>query len=268
MVLIDAALGLPAAFLRAAGHDGFLSWLLAAQTDAEALRPVDRAADWSVRRPFFRVPPGAGSRTAFEARAQLAGAALLRDQERKLDAKSAFIVSGIPGTVGSGTLALWNELLPLMPGARTFALAPFEGQPPELIASGRIVLAEMYPRACYSAALRDAPAPRHKQRVEKSVRSCARAAVDALEASKWVKRLGVQLRDLDAARESEHELDALLSAAGLLRALLDGEPLYDEHAVDARAEGMLFGSGGLRDVEPWAPCPCRRPVARRTRPAV
>src|SRR5205085_11586914 len=115
--------------------------------------------------PFFRVPPGAGSRTAFELRARLAGASLLREIERRLDAKSAFIVSGIPGTVGSGTLALWSELAPLLRGARTFAVAPFEGQPPELVASRRVVVAELYPRACYSAALRDAPAPRHKQRV-------------------------------------------------------------------------------------------------------
>ena len=78
-----------------------------------------------------------------------------------------------------------------------------------------------------------------------------------LVGAKWVRRLGVEVHDLDAAAGSQDALDALLSAAGLLRALLDGEPLYDELAADPWAEGLLFGSGGLRTDLPWLPCPCR-----------
>ena len=264
LLLIDAALGVPRSFLRAvqqrpgwSGARDFLGWLSIAGAHPEALAPVSTAAGWRLERPFFRVPPGAGGRTAFEAAAARESASLLRAQERDLDGKSAFIVSGIPGTVGAGTLALWSELVPLLPGARLFAIAPFEGRPAEVLQSGRVCLAELYPRACYAAALDDTEAPRPRQRLDKTVPACAHAGLDVLQRASWVRRLGVELHDLEAARDSEDALDALLAAAGLLRALLDGEPLYDEGAADPCAEGMIFGSGGLRIDQPWRACPCR-----------
>ena len=264
LLLIDAALGLPRSFLRAAqGLAGwsravdFPAWLSIAAAQPETFSPVSAAEQWRLGRPFFRVPAGTGGRTAFETAASRAGADLLRAQERSLDGKSAFIVSGIPGTVGAGTLALWSELAPLLPGARGFALLPFEGRPDEVLQSGRVGLAELYPRACYAAALDDQPAPRPKQRLDKTSPTCAAAGLSRLVGASWVRRLGVELHDLDAAAASDDALDALLSAAAILRASLDGEPLYDEHHSDACAEGMIFGSGGLREGEPWRACLCR-----------
>jgi len=82
------------------------------------------AAAWRVDRPFIAVPKGTGSLQAFW---ECAGGRLLRVVDTATRAKCVFIASGIPGSVGSGTRALWMELAPLLGEERHFGLWPFDG---------------------------------------------------------------------------------------------------------------------------------------------
>ncbi len=167
VVSIDAALGIPMGYLehlRASAPawrdaDGFLSWLRRAAETPGFFTESHDATHWQYDRPFIAVPGGKGSLDAFWARAS---GPLLRGVERATGAKSAFIVSGIPGTVGSGTRALWKELAPLFRPMRDFGVWPFEGSLATLFERHRIVLGEIYPCVCYALALDDKlPAPLH-----------------------------------------------------------------------------------------------------------
>jgi hypothetical protein len=156
-------------------------------------------------------------------------------------AKSPFVVAGIPGSVGSGSRALWSELADALGGARDVALWPFDG-PLDSIGR-RIALAEMYPRAAYALAL--APAlPAGLMPLAKTRRTVRAAAADALEASGWIRRHAVTLRQLELARDDEDHFDAMVSAAALLRCVLEGHPL-DGPACDA-VEGGILGLPSLR----------------------
>lgn len=62
---------------------------------------------WSLRRPFFAVPKGPGGLTQVLGRA---GGPLRRRVDIATGVKSPFIAWGIPGSIGSGAIALWQEL--------------------------------------------------------------------------------------------------------------------------------------------------------------
>ena len=85
---------------------------------------------------------------------------MLRKIDGATGAKPLFAVSGIPGTVGSGTRSFWQELIPRLTDSLDFAVWPFEGDLRRLLASRGIVLAETYPALFYAAVLaRTLPAP-------------------------------------------------------------------------------------------------------------
>jgi hypothetical protein len=242
LIAIDAVLGVPTRFARQVGAGGFLecvAWLArCGALEHECASPEL----WSPQRPFFRIPAGAGGRRRFEAAAG-GSAGLLRQVDAQLHARPVFALSGIPGSVGSGSRALWRELAPqLARGARDFAVWPFE--PVELPPpAGRIALAEAYPRAAYAVAL--APelparlAPLAKGRAEVRARALAQ-----LHSSPWVLAAGVALDDLAPARADPDLFDALLTAAALLRLVVAGQPLAGP-PIDARVEGAILPTGGL-----------------------
>ena len=88
--------------------------------DAEASRRA-----WTPASPFFRVPAGTGS---FAALLRAAGgrSLLYRQVDLRFGAKPVLALGGIPGTVGSGSRALWKELL--AGRDRSLALWPFDGE--------------------------------------------------------------------------------------------------------------------------------------------
>lgn len=236
---IDAVLGVPAVVARAAGCPGFLAYLERLRAggglDAECARP----AAWSAARPFFRVPAGRGGLSGF-VHAAGGRSGLLRQIELRAGAKPVFVLSGIPGSVGSGSRALWRELLPL-PARRDRALRiwPFEGSLAALAGSGAVVLAEMYPRAAYAVALADRlPAP--PRALAKTRRDVRAEALGRLDRASWPREHGVDLGSLAAARASEDDFDALLTAAALVRLAVEGRPLSGE-LVDPCAEGGILG---------------------------
>jgi hypothetical protein len=204
------------------------------------------ARDWSVERPFFAVPAGAGGLRSYIEAAARQGVDLYRHIDRDTGAKSVFIRSGIPGSVGSAACALWQELAPYVGERRGFGVWPFEGDLETLLRSASVVVGEIYPRAAYATALLDVPpasrAPLVLAKTDARVRA---AALAALRAARWVASLDVTLEHLAEAEANEDDFDACLTAAALLRCVLDGSPLCPADLDLAASEGSILGTGSV-----------------------
>jgi hypothetical protein len=245
VVAIDAVLGIPRFYAAAAAQafpqwasaTTFPSWLALAASHPDFLLASGSAASWRHDRPFIAVPKGAGSLKAFWARS---GGRLLRDIDVSTGAKSPFIVSGIPGTVGSGTRYLWSELASLRLTSTDVAIWPFDGALSTI--DRRVALAEIYPRVCYALALASA-LPSRLLRLAKTKEAVRSDAVDKLQQADWVKQHAVSLSSPQLARDNEDHFDAMMSAAGLLRCVLDGHPL--EGPVRDQVEGGILGLAAI-----------------------
>lgn len=244
LVGFDAPIGLPASFVDVSGSRSFLGWLLH-RRDPDAFEPCRDVEEWSVKRPFFGVPKGKGSLAAFAARIHQEGVEPLREIEKRTHAKSVFITSGIPGSVGSSAIDLWCGLSQFR---RHVAVWPFDGPLAVLRRGTRPVVAEIYPRVAYALAISRDPA---KVRAPLSVAKGRPEERDAflaqmLSAKSWVREWAVDLRNLDEAKAREDAFDALVAASGLLRCVLERSPLSDRQLEDTCAEGGILGSGSVR----------------------
>lgn len=256
IIAIDAPLGVPAEYfsqmrtqLKLKEKASFLGLLDAAPDDYFDVVKHPRA--WRHQRPFFSVLAGKDGLGAFKRKA---GCEITREVDRRTRAKSPFIASGIPGSVGSGAIELWRQLRTLRADsrlARAVKVWPFEGALEKLTRTNQIILAETYPRACYSIALRDcAPKERPITALAKTRQATRVGAIDALEEvrQRWAHRL--EIENLDEARDGEDDFDACLTAVALLRATLD-ESLFRVTALeDPRVEGGILGVGALTLTSP------------------
>jgi hypothetical protein len=249
----DVPLGVPESFLNVAAAiplwrspSNFVDLLSRACEKPLFFAGTTDASQWAIDRPFFSVPAGDGGLKNYIAAAARHGVDLYRDIDRRTGAKSAFIKSGVPGSVGSAACALWREIGPLLGQDRAFRMWPFEGELPVLRASAPVVLAEMYPRAAYATALLDhATRLRPTLIVAKTQRQIRCAAIEALRATEWVRNLGVTIENLVEAEANEDDFDALMTAAALLRCELEGIPLHRPCVCSDRAEGGILGSGSV-----------------------
>ncbi len=253
LVAIDAPFGVPTRFLAAArraldlGPDATLLELIR-RVPSSWFEPVTRPGDWSVARPFFKVPKGRGALTAFATAASAAACDLVRAIDRTTGAKSVFITSGIPGSVGSSAIDLWRSLA-AMTAADAPRVWPFDGRLDTLLATAQVVVAELYPRALYATALLDEPpSQRPRLLVAKTVPAIRRAAVTALVTRAWFRDLEVRLEDARSMEENEDAFDAGVSALGLLRSMLADEPL--SNGEEPVAEGGILGTGAIRLDQP------------------
>ena len=218
----------------------FLDWLAGLNPKSDFFREVRSPDDWRTGRPFFAVQPREGGKTAFTRK--VAGN-MLRRIDEATGAKPLFAVSGMPGTVGSATRALWRELIPLLKESnRDFAVWPFEGALPALLADKRIVLAETYPGLAYAAAL-DEPLPARRMRVAKTKREEREYFCDRLAKAAWVREHGVCLGDLGPARADDDAFDSHMTAAAVLRCVLEGRQLCASEWIDNEAEGAMLLAG-------------------------
>lgn len=235
LVGVDLALGLPRGISEGVA---FLDWLAGPAGERALAEEAPDASRWSPETPFFRVPPGRGSLGAFREAAASAGVTLSRELDRSLGGASPLILSGIPGSVGSGTRAFWRELRPRLAPGRPFSVWPFDAP------SGGPVICELYPAIACSVVVGAAlPAPR--VRVAKT-RAWARDAVlDALRAAPWVSAQGVRVEGLERARLDEDAFDALVTATAALRCMLEGFPLLVPPAT-APAEGAVLLTGAVQ----------------------
>ncbi|SDB57512.1 hypothetical protein [Bauldia litoralis] len=274
LATFDAPLGVPDSYLTAMGSlpgaqplATFLDLLPRARSMPRFYDATTAVLDWAVERPFFSVPAGAGGlRTYLDAAARF-GVDMYRQIDRTTGAKSVFIKSGIPGSVGSAACALWQELACELTAARTFKVWPFEGEIQTLLQSTPVVVGEMYPRAAYATALLDdPPTSRAPLVVAKTDAGVRRKAIAALQAASWVSSLSVELEDLAQAEANEDDFDACVTAAALLRCVLEGAPLCPAHLHSPESEGGILGTGSVNLGLPLRTFSGReRPLARPKR---
>lgn len=247
IIAIDAPLGVPAEYfsqmraqLKLKEKASFLGLLGAVPDDYFDVVKHPRA--WRHQRPFFSVLAGKDGLGAFKRKA---GCEITREVDRRTRAKSPFIASGIPGSVGSGAIELWRQLRTLRADsrlARAVKVWPFEGALDKLTRKNHIILAETYPRACYSIALRDcAPEERPITALAKTRHTTRTGAIQALQEVRQHWAHSVEIENLDEARHGEDDFDACLTAVALLRATLDGTLFRPTSLVDRRAEGGILG---------------------------
>ena len=246
LIGIDAAIGYPAADWRVLVHksgigvSGFADFLLGEALPPDFFNPVSSPADWSPQRPFIRPPPGRWSLKAFEA---VSSGGFYRLIDRRLKARPIFVTSGIPGSVGSGTRALWQELREL-DGRFRFHLWPFHGAITELLGKQQPVIAEIYPKACYGLALSESlPAPLYS--IAKTKLEARRNALQDLCKAAWISREEILIEDIQPATASEDDFDALISATALARLFLENAPLEETDDMDATVEGGILGAASL-----------------------
>ena len=240
---VDAAIGFPeAAWEGLAAALGarpahFVDFLLGPSLPADFFEPVATPDAWTPLRPFIRPPRGRWSLKAF---VDASTDGIHRRIDRRLNGNPPFVTSGLPGSVGSGTRALWQELIALGSGSPV-RVWPFNGPLESLLTSGSPVLAEIYPKACYGIAL-GATLPAPLRSIAKTREPARREALAELRASAWVSAHGVELHDLEAAESNEDAFDALVSAAALMRAALENAPLEHPDDATSKAEGGILAS--------------------------
>lgn len=257
VVGIDAPLGAPRSLLGALAVDDFRG-LLRRASASSFFSPVTQATQWRPHQPFFAVPAGTGSLTAFRDAARSFGVELLREVDRQTGGKSFAITSGIPGSVGSGAIALWRELTPRLDDAG-LRLWPFDGVDLAALVADHVVVAEIYPRAAYASALVDVDAAVRPQVTIAKTRPAVRAAaLEALLSSSWRQAAGVEIGAdvIASARDSEDVFDAVCAACGLLRGHLDGDAPSGP-VLHPRSEGAILGTGSvdLARRQVWTPPP-------------
>lgn len=277
LIGIDLVIGLPDRYWQALRQSGacgcpasFVEWLGRLDPGSDFFRRVRSPPEWCIERPFFHVPSGKGGLKSFTNK-------LNGGFRRRIDiatgAKSPFVVSGIPGAVGSATRAFWKELVPLLRSSdRDFAVWPFEGALNELLRGRRIVLAETYPALAYGAALAD-ELPTNRVRVSKTKPEQRSAVCEELEAARWVERKRVDLGDLAPAQAGEDAFDSHVTAAAVLRCIVEDRPLAAPSWIDPVAEGSMLLAGPVdparRARQSSLPSPVQKQGPRRAgqRPA-
>lgn len=246
LIGIDAAIGYPIQAWhrlmegKPAADTTFVDFLLQSTLPDGFFAPVRAPEEWSPSRPFIQPPAGSWSLNAF---IEASHDGLHRQVDRQLDAKPLFVTSGMPGTVGSGTRALWQELRALKdPSA--IRIWPFHGPLEKLVLTGKPILAEIYPKACYGIALADSlPAP--LMSIAKTKPHAREVAIAQLLKASWVADYKVSIQDARQAMASEDDFDALFSAAALLRLFLTGAPIEKSATENLDIEGDAFGSGSI-----------------------
>jgi hypothetical protein len=227
LATFDAPLGIPESYLtafargRSLGSSAtFLDFLTHVYCSPNfSFESTSVPSDWKVERPFFSVPAGQGGLKSYRQAAAQQGVDLYRKIDKKTEAKTLFAKSGIPGAVGSATCALWQELGPQL-ASRSFRVWPFEGNLQALLKSSPFVIGEIYPRAAYATALDSADAfPRPLLVLAKTNGAERLQAITGLKAADWAKRLKVTI-EIDS-QANEDEFDACLTAAALLRCVLE-----------------------------------------------
>jgi hypothetical protein len=228
-------------------HDGnarpgrsFVDFLFDPALPGAFFEPVQRPEDWCPQRPFIRPPPGRWSLKAFD---DASGHGLRRLVDRQLNANSMFVTCGIPGSVGSGTRALWQELISAH-ARLDFRIWPFQGGLNALLKENVPVIAEIYPKACYGIALAES-LPARLIAVAKTKAAARQRCLAALRQAPWLRETGIMLGDMRRAMSNEDDFDALLSAAALTRLFLETAPLESAETVDPAVEGGILGAASL-----------------------
>lgn len=268
LATFDAPLGLPESYLRALslrrGIEPTATFLdlLALVGEMPGYFDASRSArDWTLEHPFFSVPAGVGGLQSYLDMSAHFGVDMYRKIDRMTRAKTVFIKAGVPGSVGSAATALWLELSRELTARRTLKVWPFEGDIQTLLRSSPIVVGEIYPRAAYATALLDLPpSSRPLLSVAKTDEGIRREAVAMLRTAPWVSEHAIELEDLGDAEASEDDFDACITAAALLRCILEDAPMCPAELHAPEFEGGMLGTGSVNLGIAWETFARQRPV--------
>lgn len=251
LIGVDAAIGVPREVVLQYRQDygqpqaNFLDWIDWLFLQGEPDHPVQSPDRWHYSRPFIAIPPGKGSRSAFPK----AGIPLHRGVEAGLNANSPLIVSGIPGTVGSGSRELWRELVECRrqqnaSGSgltdREWGVWPFEGDLQRLLKAKSAVVAEIYPKACYGMALSPTLPARIRPIAKTRQAARAEAIASLLEVTEGVMRI----QNLAACYAGEDDFDAMISVVALKK-FLELKDLLVRPVASDPIEGSIFAKSAL-----------------------
>lgn len=253
LVTFDTPLGVPASHMSAlygpgdGGRSGtFLDLVSRMSSIPRFYAPTSEPSEWHPERPFFAVPPRQGGLGEYVSAAAQFGVELKRDIDRVTAAKPVFVKSGIPGSVGSAAISLWRELAEQLAPERAFKVWPFEETLDQLLQVKQLIVAEIYPRAAYATALWDGSVDSRAPLVVAKTEAAVRArAIEVLEKATWVRQHGVTLQDLGHALSNEDDFDACVTAAALLRCVLEGLPLCPPTLNEPLVEGGMLGTGSV-----------------------
>ena len=247
LIGIDAAIGFPLSSWEQVFSNTdnpprtFMEWLKDKPLPEQFFRSVSTPGSWSPRSPFIN-PPAKQSWSLNEF-IETSQDGLHRSIDRLLGGNSIFVASGIPGSVGSGTRALWQEIVAL-DNQRKVGFWPFEGSLDALGKYSHSIVGEMYPKACYGIALHDTlPAPLLS--IAKTKSQHRAEAMARLLCSPWINKWDVKIANVEAALENEDDFDALMSAAALLRLVLERASLESLEPKLQLIEGGVLGSASL-----------------------
>ena len=148
----DFPIGLPRAFAKRAGVEDFREAIV--EFPAEFYTPASKPAEISLARPFYPQRPGGAFKShLLDGLGLTSTSQLLRvcdgATSNRVAACELFWTLGAK-QVGRAAISGWRDLLaPALKQGR-IALWPFDGKFPELLSSGKIVVAEAYPAETYS----------------------------------------------------------------------------------------------------------------------
>ena len=256
----DFPLGLPAAYAKFAGVEGFSDLLpRLGQGEWEAFFDVATTrADIGPHRPFY--PKGPVKKGG--ARQDWLVAALGLSDRTELSRPCDFATNtrraACPmfwtmgaNQVGKAMIAGWRDCL--QPALRDpgldLALWPFDGPLFELLGRHRIVVAETYPGECYGHLKVAFPRPRSGAPTGKRVQASRAGNAGALLAWAGDARVGLEPDLVDAIHggfggdsAGEDRFDATIGLLGMLNVVLGRRPPGDPASPVARAiEGWILG---------------------------
>ncbi len=249
---LDCPIGLPRAYaaLLNGGVADFLAFLHNLTAASDFFRVCDDLDEVTLGRPFYPRHGQAGmTRAAFAARLGLEAAGL----SRACDRVTADRPAGAPlfwtlgaNQVGKAAVTAWRDLLlPALAGPAPPALWPFEGRLQDLLAPGRVAVAECYPaEAMRQLGLRmNGSKRRHADRI--ALMPALRDRLATLDARPNLALDAMLDAGLGADAAGEDRLDCLLGLLGLLQVLIGrrADAVPDDAWV-RRWEGWVLGQAG------------------------
>ncbi len=248
----DFPIGLPLAYARRASLREFRRLLPV--LGGAFFEVAERPEEISLLRPFYPMRPGGASQRQLVEGLGLASAdELLRACERATGSRRAaaplFWTLG-PQQVGKAAIAGWEEvLIPALRGALDVALWPFEGALPELLAPGRVVVAETYPAEYYARLGVDLAASPEEGPSGKRVQASRAAQAPRLVAAarelevELAPELRAQIDDGFGKRpDGEDRFDATVGVLGMLGVVTGRHPAGEpEDPEIRRIEGWILG---------------------------
>lgn len=247
---VDFPLGLPRHYATMQGIPRFDDWLRRLDPADQLLRPCATLDEVNPARPFYPLKSvaGRGQMARHAAALGFEDAYALR---RAVDFRTARRPAGAPlfwtmgaNQCGKAAISGWRDcLMPAFARRVPIRLWPFEGRLAELLAPGRLVIAETYPaEAMVQTGLRLKGSKRRQ--IDRAAMAPALLALCEADRHEVDERLRLRIADGFGPRpDDEDPFDSLLGLLAVIRAV--------SGAADGTESGLPGGADVIRAVEGW-----------------